>query len=118
MNTGEDDTDDGVDDVEDNVEDGEEDGAVDFLDKLGDDGDEEDVVGLVPMLLGKEEYGVVDLLVVDETSGLILEPCGGYREVVIGAHCCPGCDAHMHVFCGDTVGEEEPGYMRRCPGCR
>ena len=72
MSTGEDDAEDGVVDVVD----GEEDGAVDLLDKCGDNGDEENMAGLVPMFDDEEEDGVVDLLMVDETGGSILESCG------------------------------------------
>ena len=42
-----------------------------------------------------------------ENNSLLL-PCGRYEYPVEGMYCCPGCDAHMHPFCGDAV--EEEGY--------
>jgi len=58
---------------------------------------------------GGEEDGVVemdedvaDFLIVNDSSGLILVPCDGYRKGVIGAHRCSRYSTHMHVFCGDA----------------
>ena len=98
---------------------GEEDGAVDMLDEYNCCvGGEEDVAELVPVLEDEEDKNMVDLLVVDdETGGSILKPCRGYMQGVIGAHRYPGCDTHMHMFCGDAVGEAGLGKNCRCPGC-
>ena len=81
---------------DDDAEEGEyEDRVVDLL--------EEDVSGLVPM-------------VVDETGGSILDPCGGCRHDVTGLHCYPEFITHIHVFRGDVGREEGPGCW--CPRCR
>ena len=34
----------------------------------------------------------------NETSGSILKPLGGYRQGVIGVHHFPGYDSNMHVL--------------------
>ena len=56
----------------------------------------------------EEEDRVIDLLMVDEAGGSILELCGGYLQGLTRVHCCTSCDAHIHVLCGDMAGEEVP----------
>ena len=63
------------------------------------------------MLEDEEEDRMVDLLFDDETGGLILDSYGGCGQVVIGMHHCPGCCAHMHMFCSDAVGAEGTVHM-------
>ena len=59
------------------------------------------------MLEDEEDKGVVDLLVVDENGGSILESFGACGQDVIGDHCYPGHGVHTYVFCGDAVCEGE-----------
>ena len=90
------------------MEDGEKDGVVDLLDEHGDDGDEEDVLVLVPISENEEDERALNLLVVNDNRGLMLDPCGGFGQGVLKTYRCPGCDAHMHLFCGDAI--EKEGY--------
>ena len=69
------------------------------------EGREDDTLRLVPMLEDEEDERVVDLLIFDESRGSILKPCVGCGHGVIGAHRCPECSAHMHVFYGDELDE-------------
>ena len=75
----------------------------------------EDVSGSVTIL---EDEGMVDLLVVDNNGDSMLAPCGGCGQDVTGTHRCSGYDVHMHLFCGDLIGEEEYGQKFRCLWCR
>ena len=87
------------------MEDGEEDRVLDLLNDRGEDGGRKYMLRLVPILEDEEDERVVNLLVVNESGGSILAPCGGYWQGVIGAYRYPGCGAHMHKFCGNEVGE-------------
>ena len=65
-----------------------------------DNGDEEDVLGLVLMLVdetGSQQIG-------GTTDESILALCVGCGQGVIGARRCPGYDAYMLFFFGDVVG--------------
>jgi len=64
----------------------------------------EDVAGSVLILEEEEDEDVIDLLVVDQTGGSNLAPCGGCGQCVIGVHRYPGCSAYMHVLCGGGYG--------------